>query len=105
MLRILKGNLLMIIISDLEDLNIKKLKNIKFFLNIPFIRTRFKSEQKPLEFYFILNTSINVYNISFTFENQKKIIYMSNYKIISPGCVTIQDRNENLPTTTVYTIY
>lgn len=47
MLRILKGNLLMIIISDLEDLNIKKLKNI------PFIRTRFKSEQKPLEFYFI----------------------------------------------------
>lgn len=29
---------------------------------------------------------------------------MSNYKIISPGCVTIQDRNENLPTTTVYTI-
>lgn len=51
MLRILKGNLLMIIISDLEDLNIKKLKNIKFFLNIPFIRTRFKSEQKPLEFY------------------------------------------------------
>lgn len=53
MLRILKGNLLMIIISDLEDLNIKKLKNIKIFLNIPFIRTRFKSEQKPLEFYFI----------------------------------------------------
>lgn len=33
MLRILKGNLLMIIISDLEDLNIKKLKNIKIFLN------------------------------------------------------------------------
>lgn len=31
MLRILKGNLLMIIISDLEDLNIKKLKNIKIF--------------------------------------------------------------------------
>lgn len=53
MLRILKGNLLMIIISDLEDLNIKKLKNIKIFLNIPFIRTRFKSEQKPLEFNFI----------------------------------------------------
>lgn len=52
MLRILKGNLLMIIISDLEDLNIKKLKNIKIFLNIPFIRTRFKSEQKPLEFLF-----------------------------------------------------
>lgn len=30
---------------------------------------------------------------------------MSNYKIISPGCVMIQDRNENLPNTTVYTIY
>lgn len=44
MLRIFKGNLFMIIISDLEDFNINKLKNINFFLNILFIRIRFKSE-------------------------------------------------------------
>lgn len=44
MLRIFKGNLFMIIISDLEDFKIKKLKNIKIFLNILFIMIRFKSE-------------------------------------------------------------
>lgn len=72
MLRIFKGNLFMIIISDLEDFNIKKLKNIKIFLNIPFIKTKFKNKQKPLKFYFITKHKYQYLQHIFHIQKSKK---------------------------------